>query len=503
MDEDSLVDKYMVRYITTYFFLFMIFIIIFVFYCPSLDIINEVFIQLENNFKLSPIMNLNKDNCGSDNSINILGEFEGIPEGRIYTKSPLLYCSRNPMNFFVGFCKGNAKYNYDICEENKNIFIRYDKQYCKNVSEIKGRQYYKFNGCELCSMNNFIQLNYDILIKNSTKNKEECLNKKDMKVCGNLDDLNQTVCLNKNIECPLNDIIINNQSNHEETIDNNTIIYESFLLNNNFYIHYTNKNVNKKIISGFNVSLGYPCSHLFLNHKRNNLFIGYDFIYCSQDNNLSQFIFNQNSTQFFKDNGLYDLFKDFNLTKLNNFNSSLYILNYPGIEKDCYLNNSLHSNSFSSFIYKRKIFKILFIFQSIFSFISNIPMFFVSVFAIYYIYPLIHSIILLVFFIFFIINTIIYNQLVSPLNCMNNNGGLIKKYLTYQKDIKTMLVIQFIYFIFATIGIIIETYIARILKNQKTKSDEKKKIAEEKNKNAIKEKLQNDFYDDNEMKINL
>ena len=66
-----------------------------------------------------------------------------------------------------------------------------------------------------------------------------------------------------------------------------------------------------------------------------------------------------------------------------------------------------------------------------------------------------------------------------------------------------MLVIQFIYFIFATIGIIIETYIARILKNQKTKSDEKKKIAEEKNKNAIKEKLQNDFYDDNEMKINL
>jgi len=72
-------------------------------------------------------------NC-NNKSNNILGYFGGIPEGRTYTEKPQKYCRYNPMNYFVGKCKENPWFNYDICDsvgsgdDQRNIY--FDK---KNV----------------------------------------------------------------------------------------------------------------------------------------------------------------------------------------------------------------------------------------------------------------------------------------------------------------------------------------------------------------------------------
>ena len=132
-----------------FFLIYITFLIIYIIFCPSLNIIDEVFIQLENDYKSSPIINLNKENCQDENSTNILGYFSGIPKGRTYTKLPLSYCSQNPFNFLIGSCKENPWLNYDVCtiinnvNQDSSTYIYYDKKYCKNVDEIKRRNLYK------------------------------------------------------------------------------------------------------------------------------------------------------------------------------------------------------------------------------------------------------------------------------------------------------------------------------------------------------------------------
>ena len=492
-----------------FFLIYITFLIIYIIFCPSLNIIDEVFIQLENDYKSSPIINLNKENCQDENSTNILGYFSGIPKGRTYTKLPLSYCSQNPFNFLIGSCKKNPWLNYDVCtiinnvNQDSSTYIYYDKKYCINVDEIKSRNYTKFNGCELCSINNKnnIKLNYDILIKNSTKTKEECLNQKGMKICGMLDELNQIVCLNENIECPLNDIIINNNSTHKEIINNTEIIYDTIPIEvKNNFIHYTNKNIDKQIISGFNISFGYPCSHLYPNVARNNLFIGYDFIYCNRSNKLSKEIWYQNSTDFFQENGIYELFHNYNLSKLDNLNSSLYILFYPGFNKECYLKYSLNSNSFSNYMNNRKKYKICFVFISVMSFINIFFQFFSMILTeIYYTYSLIDSILLIFFIIPFIFCKKYSNSLVSHLNCLNEtDGNLVNHYNTYQNKIKISLIIQFTSFILCFISLLVELLVTFMIKKEEDKSEKEIQIEREK---GIKSQLKEDT--NSEMKINF
>ena len=72
-----------------------------------------------------------------------------------------------------------------------------------------------------------------------------------MKVCGILDDLNQIVCLHENYSCPINDIIFNKNPTYYIKINETIINYDNIKINDELYIHFTNKNINKKIISSF------------------------------------------------------------------------------------------------------------------------------------------------------------------------------------------------------------------------------------------------------------
>ncbi len=305
-------------------------------------------------------MNINSNDC-NDKSNNILGYFGGIPQGRTYSKQPRDYCPSNPLNYIVGKCKVNPWFNYDICYTTGNgdndITIYYDRKKCITINEIKFKYYDYFKGIRLCSITQN-KFNYYILLKNSTKTIDECIKQKNMKVCGILDDLNQIVCLYEDYSCPINDIIFNENEIYSINLNNTIIEYENIKINNNLYIHYTNKNFNKKIISNFNFSFDKPCSHFYSEPRRSNFFIAFDFVYCNENiNSLYEKIYSENASSFMKDNDLYSSFEQFNLSKFNNYNINLYSSFYFGFDKECILQYNLNESSFINYFSKILIFK--------------------------------------------------------------------------------------------------------------------------------------------------
>ena len=106
------------------------YIFILVLYCawPSNILIEEVIKQLDLYYNSSIIMDIST-NC-DNKSNNILGAFGGIPKGRTYSEKPKSKCSANPFNYFVGKCKENPWFDYDICQYRQEGNIKMIK---KNV----------------------------------------------------------------------------------------------------------------------------------------------------------------------------------------------------------------------------------------------------------------------------------------------------------------------------------------------------------------------------------
>jgi len=325
-----------------------IFVLHFIFW-PSNSIPDAILNELDSYYNSYIIMDIST-NC-NNKSNNILGYFGGVPEGRTYTQKPQKYCSYNPLNYFVGKCKENPWSNYDVCDSYESgddkKYIYFDKNKCVTINEIKSKYYNYFNGIPLCS-NNDNKLNYYTLLKNSTNTIDDCLKQKNMKVCGILDDLNQIVCLHQNYSCPIND---------------------------NLYIHYTNKNINKKIISSFNISFDKPCSHFYQNPKRSNIFIAHDFIHCNECNNtLFEYIYYENATKFMKDNNLYSSFQQFTSSKFNDYDVNLFSSFYFGLNKTCILEDNFNENSFKNYSSQFSIFKGFHIIFTVFYFILSFIM---------------------------------------------------------------------------------------------------------------------------------
>ena len=449
-------------------------------------------------------MNINSKDCNKE-SYNILGYFGGIPEGRTYSKKPRDYCPSNPINFFVGKCKKKPLFNYDICYTSGNgdndITIYYDKNKCVTINEIKFKYYDYFKGIRLCSIaqNNF---NYYTLLKNSTKTIDECLKQKNMKVCGILDDLNQIVCLYENYSCPINDIILNENEIYIKEINNSLIEYENIKINNNLFIHYTNQNFNKKIISNFNISFDKPCSHFYFKPQRNNFFIAFDFVYCNENiNSLYEKIYYENASNFMKDNDLFYSFHEFDPSKFNNYNINLYSSFYFGFDKECILKYNFNENSFNNYYSKivnfKRVYGIFTFFYFILSLIIIINSPILKEFS--YIFLFLHGIPFLFTLIFFIISIFVIKKIYSPFDCRNEQNDFILNYKLLKKNSKiSFIIIIFILFIYFCF-IVFEIYLAKT-KCKKDKISHENKLKQKKE--EIKRKIRNEITD-SEMRINV
>ncbi len=282
------------------------------------------------------------------------------------------------------------------------------------------KYYDYFKGIRLCSISQN-KFNYYILLKNSTKTINECLKQKNMKVCGILDDLNQIVCLYEDYSCPINDIIFNENKTYSININKTKINYENIKINDNLYIHYTNKNYNKKIISNFNISFNKPCSHFYSKPQRNNIFIAYDFIYCDKNiDSLFQRIYSQNATQFMKENDLYYSFSQLDPTKFNNYNITLYSSFYFGFYKKCILQYNFNQypfyNYFSNYYTFKKqneLFEASLIILSLLMLCNP----FYSGHYTAFIYFIVHGITFIISFILLIYSRITIKKLYSPFEC--------------------------------------------------------------------------------------
>ena len=172
------------------------------------------------------------------------GEFNDLKLN--YQKSPITEIKIN----------GNFKFNYIYT----NI-INEDEKYINNW---KG---YSFN---IKRMND--KYTYPYIINNNSKNKKKC----------GIDSVGNELYFPENIDCPINKIIINSESNNSSL--KQKYKWRTSPINNNKFIHYTNDNINGTILVDLRISSYYNDERYINNNKIDN--DGYSNIDNNTDNNL-------------------------------------------------------------------------------------------------------------------------------------------------------------------------------------------------------------------------
>ena len=172
------------------------------------------------------------------------GEFNDLKLN--YQKSPITEIKIN----------GNFKFNYiytDIINEDDE-YINNWKGYSFNIKRMDDKYTYPY------------------IINNNSKNKKKC----------GIDSVGNELYFPENIDCPINKIIINNESN-------NSLLKQKYKwitspINNNTFIHYTNDNINGTILVDLRISSYYNNERYINNNKIDN--DGYSNIDNNTDNNL-------------------------------------------------------------------------------------------------------------------------------------------------------------------------------------------------------------------------
>lgn len=209
----------------------------------------------------SPIFNLeNKRKKSKEGFYSIIsfGKWKGSNIGCLCKEGKKRKCSKEDE---LNGCKNSYEYNYNskqfyyICqcpsltkgdcpeEDIRDNCVTVNPEYETKFEKFKKTEFYaetkyKYSYIQLLVSNNIIEKN------------QKCSD--GMKPCGKIDSLDNILCLNKDEECPINDIIFDDKSNLEDYTDVELAI-------NNSYYHFNNKETNKKIISDLFIFQGDPC----------------------------------------------------------------------------------------------------------------------------------------------------------------------------------------------------------------------------------------------------
>ena len=97
--------------------------------------------------------------------------------------------------------------------------------------------------CKDTESNILYKKNYEYLLKHSGEKCEE-----NYKKCGILDTLGNIICIPKEDECPINDILIDTKDNNDSFFDSEyNVCYSDYLEENNLSLYYSNKATDQKI----------------------------------------------------------------------------------------------------------------------------------------------------------------------------------------------------------------------------------------------------------------
>ena len=199
---------------------------------------------------------------------------------------------------------------------NNQVYTDLCKQYqinggCKKVYSNQGISL--FNIYNTYFYQETLKRNYlDLLKQISSFNKSEC--EGGYKKCGILDTLKNPLCIEKENNCPINDIVINNQSSLNG--------YKTFKFKDkNLYFHYTNKKTENMVITNIffssqNNSEGNDSKEIIDNH----ILYKYEE---PEEEFSSKLIFEFPKEDIYKDNLIYE--KILNLAFYNISNDKLYL----------------------------------------------------------------------------------------------------------------------------------------------------------------------------------
>ena len=163
-----------------------------------------------------------------------------------------------PGSFSGCGCKSENKYEFysNFCP----------KENCLNIEEIHMRNLSNFNKIHLCVKRG--EKNYEQLMKNiiPKNNISMCINNTH-RICGFIDNLENVLCLNNNLKCPVTNFFISNDFNEVENYKKKDEFCNVFSLNNsNIFVVVSHSDINilpkNKILNIFKVDFSQPCLNL-------------------------------------------------------------------------------------------------------------------------------------------------------------------------------------------------------------------------------------------------
>ena len=294
---------------------------------------------IQHNLESTPIMDiLSGEDCQKGDAGNILGYYYGFEAGFKY----------NGISY-------SEEYRDEICG---------DYGGCIKVNRQREVPYRILKGKRLCTSKR-PNKNYFDYVDSSVDLYDNCPS--GTRSCGRLDK-DRNLCIKVKEECPINDIVYNNQSTYEK----DSIIYTTVKINENEFIHYTNRKTDNFIITNLTVlggnGYGFPCGGNDNNKIRvyslieNNLF-------CRGSSNAYKYYFFKYLTSvpledFYGENNLdlSDLPEYENLTALGNmsvFSTGFFSLSEDdisnlkdpdGLKKNNNYSNTLETCSWICFI---------------------------------------------------------------------------------------------------------------------------------------------------------
>ena len=300
----------------------------------SLNIIKSLNNDINNKLIYSISLKQENSACSKNESILIIDNFPGTITGCDcigIRKSRVKSNHRDRIN------RGSCSYNESIAG-------------CRIINSIESKDFIIWDNNTFCV--NYSKYDYEYYLNLSVGEGENCPS--GFKKCGILDSLFHVMCIEENLDCPINKILINNESYYSE----NNINFNTINLKNNKYLHYTNKNINDQVISNFKLNEeGFPCYNPM---RYNTIYPQYillenfeSFICIDKFNNSFydkryQYLDSISKYKLYNENSLYDSLTGKPNYPSFSFNSQigLYIKNYFGINKHCSIseNSKISSN---------------------------------------------------------------------------------------------------------------------------------------------------------------
>jgi hypothetical protein len=256
-----------------------------------------------------------------------------------------------------------------------------------------------FNRIHLCVKRG--EKNYEKLMKNiiPKNNISMCINNTH-RICGFIDNLENVLCLNNNLKCPVTNFFITSDFNEIENYKKKDEFCNIFSLNNsNIFVVVSHSDINilpkNKILNIFKVDFSQPCLNLEKSPDSELLFDliknRYD-LSCDKYKNGSDridYLFNYYGKSLYldylKDNFFYELYekiyKVFNIN-IDNIYINLYAKTFPGWNYNCMKKND---ETLKNFLISNEILNKLSFYVIIHAFIVIIILIGIGICAFYFV----------------------------------------------------------------------------------------------------------------------